>query len=83
MPLRRLLRTTRLAAEQHALGRTERARNVLGLFTTRGQVPPTVILVDDLLTSGATLSEAARALRQAGALRVLGLVLARTAGRKG
>ena len=37
-----------------------------------------VVLVDDVMTSGATLEAAARALRRAGAARVDGLVLART-----
>ncbi|WP_354003746.1 ComF family protein [Ramlibacter aurantiacus] len=38
-----------------------------------------VLLVDDVMTSGASLAAAARALRQAGAARVTGVVLARTA----
>jgi predicted amidophosphoribosyltransferase len=36
-----------------------------------------VLLVDDVATTGATLREAARALAEAGAERVAGLVLAR------
>lgn len=72
LPLRRLLRLTRVAAEQHRLGHGERARNVQGLFASR-PAPERVLLVDDLMTSGATASAAAGALRQAGA-RLVDLV---------
>lgn len=78
-PLVKLLATTRLADEQHQLTAAQRARNVAGLFcTTRVDIPPYVVLIDDLLTSGATASAAARALREAGAKRVELVVLART-----
>jgi len=37
-----------------------------------------VVLVDDVMTSGASLGSAARVLRQAGAAHITGLVVART-----
>ena len=39
-----------------------------------------VLLVDDILTTGATCSEAARILKQAGAAQVTVAVIARTVG---
>jgi len=39
-----------------------------------------VLLVDDILTTGTTCSEAARVLKQSGAARVAVLALARTVG---
>lgn len=72
------LATTRRAHEQHRLTAGQRTRNVEGLFVATRPVPAYVVLIDDLLTSGATASAAARALRQAGAKRVELVALART-----
>lgn len=43
----------------------------------RGEIPRSVLLVDDVLTTGATLSACARALRSAGAVRVVAVTFAR------
>jgi predicted amidophosphoribosyltransferase len=62
------------------LSRAQRAENVQGAFRiangaqVRGRK---VVLIDDVLTSGATLNAAARALLRAGASRVDVLVFAR------
>lgn len=44
---------------------------------TTGEVPRSVLLVDDVLTTGATLSACARALRSAGSVRVAAITFAR------
>lgn len=77
LSFQRVLRQTRRPRIQHALSAAERARNVADIFTS-SPVPETVILVDDLLTSGATAISAAAALRAAGARRVELVCLART-----
>jgi ComF family protein len=59
---------------------TERKANVHGAFRARSGAPlsgRSVLLVDDVMTTGATASEAARALRAGGARRVAVAVLAR------
>lgn len=89
---RKLAKTVRLPLEYRALTRPmptrpqfelshpERFANIKGAFavdaaTVRGR---RVLLVDDIMTSGATLVEAANALLRAGAASVDALVLART-----
>jgi ComF family protein len=76
-----LERRTRTVA-QHSLGRAERARNLGGAFVVRADHRDVVmgrwtILVDDVSTTGATLTECAAALRTAGARAVSALTLAR------
>ncbi|MCZ2103177.1 MAG: phosphoribosyltransferase family protein [Comamonadaceae bacterium] len=68
---------------QSALPRAERLRNLHGAFSvpTAAQAALTqqrLLLVDDVMTTGATLHAAATALRAAGARHVDALVLART-----
>lgn len=43
----------------------------------KGEVPRSVLLIDDVLTTGATLSSCAKALRSAGAVRVAAITFTR------
>jgi len=77
-----LLRRARPTAHQTGLTREERAANVQGAFTVhaeaRGRIAGRrVLLVDDVLTTGATADACARALLRAGAAQVDLLVFAR------
>jgi len=65
------LRQARGVADQAGLGAAERTRNVTGALTVSERLRVQaqrhqVVLVDDVMTTGATLREAARALRVAG-----------------
>jgi ComF family protein len=69
----------RATTKQHRLDRAARLRNLREAFALMpGRGPPrTVILVDDILTTSATLEACAVVLRAAGAERVLGFAIAR------
>jgi len=76
-----LLIRQRYSESQTHLSDEMRKNNVADIFQineTNNQkiVGRTILLVDDVVTSGATISEAARVLRQAGAYKVIGLCLA-------
>ena len=78
LPVADLLGRARPVARQTGLSRTERRRNVDGAFSAnRAVVPPRVALVDDVYTTGATVSAAAAALRAAGAAEVRVVTFAR------
>ena len=70
------LRRIRATARQTDLSRSERRRNLRGAFEACREIPRHVWLVDDVATTGATLTEAARTLRRAGAQEVHGVTLA-------
>lgn len=73
-----LLRRVRYTESQVGLTRTARLKNVKGAFAAFVKSKlENVLLVDDTMTTGATLSEAARALKRAGVIRVYAAVAAR------
>lgn len=80
LPLRHdLLLRRRATAPQSELHAGERQRNLRGAFAASGavEVPAHVALVDDVMTTGATLHAAADALHRAGVARVDAWVCAR------
>jgi competence protein ComFC len=83
LPCRSILLTrTRPRPDKLVLSATERWESVRGAFATRpgSEVDNLrVLLLDDVLTTGATLDACAQALRSAGARSVIGLTIARAA----
>lgn len=71
------LRRVRPTAPQSALEAAARRRNVRGAFAAQAGLPAHVALVDDVMTTGATLQAAALALRRSGVARVDAWVCAR------
>lgn len=73
-----LLRVARAPRDQRGLDREARRANVGGVFVSRPVRGRRVVLVDDVVTTGATLDDASRALRVAGAAEVVAVTLAHT-----
>ena len=68
----------RAPKDQRGLGREARAHNASGSFAVLHALDGAgVLLIDDVLTTGATMAQAARALKACGAAKVFGLTFAR------
>ena len=80
-----LLKCRRKASKQGTLRPNERFKNVRDAFCISSAYDITdanILLIDDIMTTGATASEAARVLRRAGARAVCVAVVARGVGRR-
>ena len=75
----RIVRRSVARQSQTALPWRDRARNVRGAFDCESDLDgKTIAVVDDVITTGATLNELARTLKSAGADKVIGWIAART-----
>jgi predicted amidophosphoribosyltransferase len=77
-PVSRLLRRGVETEPQARRAGLERRRALRGAFEAVAPSPPWIVLVDDVLTSGATAGECARVLRAAGAVDIGALTAARS-----
>ena len=88
-PVKHLLRRVGNPVRQGGLSEADRRKNVIDTFAPArlstfrlfcpSAVPPsTVLIVDDIMTTGSTLSEAAKTLKAMGVKQVWGLTLARS-----
>lgn len=74
-----LIKTTH-TKPQMGLARVEREKNLIGCFEVLNDSEikgKNIVLIDDVSTSGTTLAEASRALKRAGAKKIIGLVAAK------
>jgi len=72
----RLLSKARRTDIQKSLTRSERLDNIKGVFSANTTVTGRILLIDDVRTTGATLSEATQVLYSAGASRVFAAAVA-------
>jgi predicted amidophosphoribosyltransferase len=78
MPVRDVLRRVRPTVTQTHFDRVRRMQNLRDAFAVRDNVEmTTIILVDDVLTTGSTFDECARTLLEAGARSVSAVALVR------
>ena len=75
-PIVRGIERTRPTETQASLGWSDRLQNVSGAFTANVQLPPNIVLIDDVATTGATLRACAEAARHGGAISVSAAVIA-------
>lgn len=77
LPVSMVLARVRPTTKQHRLNRTARLQNLRGAFVARSRVPSVAILVDDIITTTATLEACAAELCASGSEIVYGLAVAR------
>lgn len=79
LPVMELLMRARTTTKQHRLDRAERLSNLRDAFVLapKARIPSSVIVVDDILTTSATLEACAGVLRSAGVAHVYGFTVAR------
>ncbi len=80
IPAINLLRRVRPTVTQVGLSAQARTQNLEGAFSVKKNWPlegASLCLVDDVMTTGSTLFEAARTLRRAGAVKIYAVVLAK------
>jgi len=77
---KKLIRRKKTVQQAKLKNKFEREKNLRDAFfwPKNLPVPPKIILVDDVAATGATLSAAAKILRDAGAQKIFGLVFARS-----
>jgi ComF family protein len=82
LPAAALLQRRQRTSAQHALGRSERAANTASAFSATGEAAGRyrgawVVVIDDILTTGATLAGCAAALAEGGSAAVSAATVAR------
>lgn len=82
VPCEALLERTRNAGQQAKLSKKEREQNLKDTFrAVRDTTGGTILLIDDVMTTGATLKHCSKALREAGAAQIYFTAFAQSLGK--
>ncbi len=76
-PMSQALDRVRQTLQQAKLSREARLKNLVDAFKIKEKISGNILLVDDVFTTGSTMQEAAKVLREAGVNKVVGFSLAR------
>ena len=68
-----ILKLNRVVQDQVGLDAIKRQQNLQDAFSATARISGTVVILDDVVTTGSTLNEAAKALKIAGAQKVFGI----------
>ena len=78
LPINKNLKRIRYTKQQAKLNKKERAENINEAFALLGKnISSTIILVDDVFTTGSTMQACAKVLKEKGVKKVIGFTLAR------
>lgn len=78
IPIINGLKARAFAARQTGKSREDRCKDIRGKYQLKAEIPKSVILVDDVVTTGATLGEITRLLRRAKVKKIAWLTLFRS-----
>lgn len=78
-----LVRNKNTKAQATGMNKAKRAKNTQGLYALNkkvlaqlhGKIPETILMIDDVITTGSTLNACAKVLKAAGAKKVIGLAV--------
>ncbi len=78
MKIKRILRRKKYTETQTQLSASERRQNITNAFILKRKtkMPESLILIDDVITTGSTITEAAKVLKANGAINIYGLSIA-------
>ncbi len=78
IPYQEILEKKKATTSQSQLSQKERKNNLDNVFSCKRKISKKILLIDDVYTTGATINECAKELKNKGAKKVIGITLART-----
>lgn len=76
-PLKNILERSKQTKQQAKLKRDERIKNLENAFSAKEKIEGNVLLIDDVFTTGSTMQEGAKALKEVGVGGIVGFSMAR------